>query len=265
MIFWIRSLIPLLFVFGIASGAFGAKPIMLKSSDEGGDREALVYPPDASDPAAKMPVIFAFHPHGNVAQQAAEMMHFQIDWPEALVIYMQGLPTPGMLGDVEGKYPGWQQTPGQFEDRDLKFFDTVLAAIREKYPVDDHRIYATGFSNGGFFTFLLWAQRPKVFAAFATGACTILPAIRISEPRAAFHAGGKSDLLALFSDQEKSIAELRKLNGCSDKGESCGTGCTFYPSTKGTPVEMFIYPEGHAYPPAASALIVKFFKAQSLK
>jgi polyhydroxybutyrate depolymerase len=57
-----------------------------------------------------------------------------------------------LLGDVEGKYPGWQQTPGQLGDRDLKFFDTVLGAIREKYPVDDRRIYATGFSNGGFFT-----------------------------------------------------------------------------------------------------------------
>ena len=76
--------------------------------------------------------------------------------------------------------------------------------MKEKYPVDDRRIYATGFSNGGFFTFLLWAQRPKVFAAFATGACTILPAVsRSTEPRAAFHSGGKSDLLALFSDQEK--------------------------------------------------------------
>jgi polyhydroxybutyrate depolymerase len=71
--------------------------------------------------------------------------------------------------------------------------------------------------------------------------------------------------LALFSDQEKAIAELRKLNDCSEKGESCGDGCTLYPSTKGTPVETFIYPEGHSYPPAASALIVKFFKAQSLK
>ena len=88
-------------------------------------------------------------------------MHFQTDWPEALVIYMQGLPTPGLLGDIEGKHPGWQQTPGQLEDRDLKFFDTVLAAMKEKYPVDDRRIYATGFSNGGFFTFLLWARVPK--------------------------------------------------------------------------------------------------------
>jgi polyhydroxybutyrate depolymerase len=265
MIFRIRSLILFLFILGIGSGAFGAKPIMMKSSDEGIDREALLFPPDVTNPAAKVPVIFVFHPHGNAPQQTAEMMHFQTDWPEALVIYMQGLPTPGLLGDAEGTYPGWQQTPGQLEDRDLKFFDIVLTAIRERYPVDDRRIYATGFSNGGFFTYLLWAKRPQIFAAFATGACTILPAVQITEPRAVFHAAGKNDLLALFADQEKTMAELRKLNGCSEQGESCATGCTLYPSTKGAPVETFIYPAGHSYPPEASELIVKFFKAQSLK
>ena len=67
MTFRIRSLSLLLFVLGIASGAFGAKPIMLKSSDNGIDREALVFPPDAGDPAAKVPVVFVFHSHGNVA------------------------------------------------------------------------------------------------------------------------------------------------------------------------------------------------------
>jgi polyhydroxybutyrate depolymerase len=265
MIFRIRGLILFLFIVGIGPGAFGAEPIMMKSSDEGGDREALVFAPAAGGPAAKAPVLFVFHPHGNVAQQAAETMHFQTDWPEALVVYMQGLPTPGLLGDVEGKYPGWQQTPGQLEDRDLKFFDTTLAAMREKYPVDDRRIYATGFSNGGFFTYLLWAKRPKVFAAFATGGCNILPDVEITEPRAAIHAAGKNDLLAFFSDQETTIAKLRKLNGCSEQGESCGAGCTLYPSTTGTPVEAFIYSGGHTYPPEASELIVKFLKAQSLK
>jgi polyhydroxybutyrate depolymerase len=265
MIFRIHSLILVFSLLATAASAFGTEPVMMTSSEGGVDRVALVFPPASSDPAAKAPVVFVFHPHGSTAQQAAGMMHFQTDWPEALVVYMQGVPTPGLLGDVEGAYPGWQQTPGQLGDRDLKFFDTVLGAIREKYPVDDRRIYATGFSNGGFFTYLLWAERPKVFAAFAAGACNILPAVRITKSRPAFHLAGKSDMLALLADQERTIAELRKLNGCSEEGESCGTGCTLYSSTKGTPVEAFIYPAGHSYPPEASGLIVKFFKAQSLK
>jgi polyhydroxybutyrate depolymerase len=148
-------------------------------------------------------------------------MHFQTDWPEALVIYMQGLPTPGLLGDIEGKHPGWQQTPGQLEDRDLKFFDTVLAAIKEKYPVDDRRIYATGFSNGGFFTFFVVVTASQSFCRFRDGACTILPAVHITEPR-------RVSLVAKVtcwrcSPTRKAIEELRKLNGCSEKGDRVET------------------------------------------
>lgn len=36
--------------------------------------------------------------------------------------------------------------------------------------------------------------------------------------------------------------------------------CTLYPSASGTPVETFILPGGHLYPPPVAALIVKFFR-----
>ena len=79
---------------------------------------------------------------------------------------MQGLPTPSPV-DPRGRFPGWQREVGQSGDRDLKFFDAVLATLKQKYPVDEHRIYATGFSNGAFFTYVLWATRGSTFAAFA--------------------------------------------------------------------------------------------------
>ena len=103
MIFRIRGLIPFLFSVGMGPGMLGAEPIMMKSSEGGVDHEALIFPPASEGSAAKVPVVFVFHPHGNVAQQAASTMHFQTDWPEARVVYMQGLPTPGLLGEVEGK------------------------------------------------------------------------------------------------------------------------------------------------------------------
>ena len=40
--------------------------------------------------------------------------------------------------------------------------------------MDETRIYATGFSNGAGFTYLLWAARPTVFAAFAPVAGRLL-------------------------------------------------------------------------------------------
>jgi polyhydroxybutyrate depolymerase len=239
--------------------ATAAEPIPMHWSIAGVERQALVFVPTST--AEKIPVVFAFHGHGGNAQFAARGMDFQDEWPEALVVYMQGLPTPSLIrGDQEGKLPGWQHNPGELGDRDLKFFDAVLATLREKYPVDDRRIYATGFSNGGYFTYLLWSQRPQVFAAFAPGAGTILPSFQLTEPRPVLHFGGRADRLVAFEKQERSIAEARRLNGCTDQGEACGLGCTLYPSSKGAPVETFIHPYGHFFPPAVRPLIVKFFK-----
>ena len=123
---------------------------------DGVAREALVYAPATAktDPS---PVVFAFHGHGGTMKYAANKFAYHKHWPEAIVVYMQGLNTPGALTDPEGKLPGWQKTFGDQGDRDLKFFDAVLATLKKDYKVDEKRIYATGHSNGGGFTYLLWA------------------------------------------------------------------------------------------------------------
>ena len=43
----------------------------------------------------------------------------------------------------------------------------MLTTLKKDYRVDEKRIYATGHSNGGGFTYLLWAARGDVFAAVA--------------------------------------------------------------------------------------------------
>jgi polyhydroxybutyrate depolymerase len=192
---------------------------------------------------------------------AARGMALQNYWPEAIVVYPQGLPTPGIVIDREGTRPGWQREPGQEGNRDLKFVDTVLVSLREKYSIDDSRIYATGFSNGGLFTYLLLSQRPAVFAAFAPGGAVLLPTVSLTTPRPVLHYGGRSDRLAKFEKQEATIEEVRKFNGCAGKPQSCGENCMLYSSQRGAPVETFIHPLGHFYPARVTPLIVKFFQA----
>ena len=242
-----------------ASSAFAAEPAPTKWTVDGVEREALVYLPSTSA-KSKPPVIFAFHGHGGNMHFAARGMSFQNYWPDAIVVYPQGLPTPGIVLDREGKKPGWQREAGQEHDRDLKFVDAILKTLREKYSIDDARIYATGFSNGGLFTYLLLSQRPNVFAAFAPGGAVLLPQVPLTQARPVFHYGGQSDRLAKFAKQEATIEQLRKFNGCSEHGQTCGENCTIYSSAKGAPVATFIHPLGHLYPPQVTPLIVKFFQ-----
>ncbi len=136
---------------------------------DGVTREALIYIPATATTNAA-PVVFAFHGHGGSMKNAAKMFGYQTIWPEAIVVYMQGLNTPGQLTDPEGKKPGWQKSVGDQGDRDLKFFDAVLASLTKDYRVNKRRVYSTGHSNGGGFTYLLWTARGEQFAAFAPSA-----------------------------------------------------------------------------------------------
>ena len=130
--------------------------------------EGLVYVPTTAT-TTDTPVIFAFHGLGGSARSAAEKFNCHRYWPAAISVYMQGLNTPGKY-DPDGKAAGWQKTAGDQEDRDLKFFDTVYETLKKNYRVDTKRVYSTGHSNGGGFTYLLWAERGDMLAAVAPSA-----------------------------------------------------------------------------------------------
>lgn len=221
-------------------------------------REALVYLPSkpADTPA---PVVFGFHGHGGTARFVARTYHFQDLWPEAVVVYMQGIPTPGRLTDPEGKRNGWQHDPGDHGDRDLKFFDAVLASLREKHKIDENRVYASGHSNGAAFTYVLWAARHDSFAAIAPSAGMSRSVVRC-KPLPVMHIAGENDPLVRFTGQKLTMDTVRKINGCESAGQEWAKDCTLYPSAGGTPLVAFIHSGTHKYPEAAPPLIVRFFK-----
>ncbi len=230
---------------------------------DGVQRQALVVAP--SKPTEHPPLVFAFHGHGGSMHNAARTFHVHTLWPEAVVVYPQGLNTPGLLTDPEGKRPGWQPAIGAQGDRDLKFVDAMLATMKEKYHVDPNRVYSTGHSNGGGFTYLLAAARPGVFAAIApsaAGSPALMGASKY-EPVPVFHAAGEKDPLVKFDRQMRMVERMKELNGCEAAGTEWAKGCTLYKSSKGAPVVTFVHGGTHAYPPEAPALIVKFFREHS--
>ena len=226
---------------------------------DGVTREAIVSIP-AKAKTEPTPLVFAFHGHGGNMQNSARMYHIHTLWPEAIVVYPQGLNTPGQLTDPEGKKPGWQGAAGAQGDRDLKFFDAMLASLDEKFKVDPKRIYSTGHSNGGGFTYLLWAERGDEFAAFAPSASVAAASVARLKPKPAIHIAGKEDSLVKFPWQQRMMEAVRKLDGCEEAGVPWAADCTLYPSKSGTPFVAFIHPGTHAFPEAAPALIVRFFK-----
>jgi polyhydroxybutyrate depolymerase len=226
---------------------------------EGASREALIYAP-ASAKATPAPVVFVFHGHGGNSRQVARTFAMNRHWPEAISVHMQGLNTPGRLTDPEGRRPGWQSGAGDQGDRDLKFFDALLARLKQDYKVDAQRIYSTGHSNGGAFTYLLWAERPDVLAAVAPSAAAGRRVAGRLKPKPAMHLAGEKDPLVKFEWQKAMMEFVRKTNGCDSEGKPWDKFCTVYPSKTGTPLVTFIHPGGHEFHRDAAPLIAKFFK-----
>jgi polyhydroxybutyrate depolymerase len=228
---------------------------------DGVQRDALVFAPRATRGAARHPLVIAFHGHGGNMLSTSVRMSIQTLWPQAIVVYPQGLNTPTAV-DPAGTLPGWQGSAGAFGDRDLELFDAIVATMQKSYAVDRRRIYATGFSNGAVFSYLLWAERAKTVAAIGEVAGRLDPSETLTTPRALLAVAGRSDAIAPFAVQRQSIQQAREIDGATGAGTPCGRYCTYYPSTKGpVPVKTFIHPGGHVYPAWASTEIVRFFKS----
>lgn len=225
---------------------------------DGTTREALVHAPATAREKAT-PLVFVFHGHGGSMQNALRSFGLNTHWPEAISVYPQGLNTPGRLTDPQGKRRGWQSGAGDQGDRDLKFFDALLAKLKQDYKVDGNHVYSTGHSNGGAFTYLLWAERGDVLAAVAPSAAVFPQAGRL-KPKPVMHLAGSKDPLVKFAWQDLQMQSLRKRNGCAGESRIFGEHATLYPAPGGHPVVTFIHPGGHEFPSSAPPLIVKFFK-----
>jgi polyhydroxybutyrate depolymerase len=234
---------------------------------DGSQREAIVFAPAHTFVPIRHPLIFAFHGHGGNMSGTAIQMHLETLWPEAIVVYPQGLNAPGPIDPV-GTRTGWQyeanETAGNVGNRDLHFFDAMLATMKQTYHVDERRIYATGFSSGGVFSYLLWAERGHTIAAIGEVAGQLWPSEHLTEPRAALLIAGSQDTTDPFPEQVRSMNDALQADHTIDFPLFCGQYCSFYPSTTLSPVKTFIHPNGHVYPPWAPAEIVKFFKTHRL-
>ena len=93
----------------------------------------------------------------------------------------------------------------------------LIARLKEKYPVDDRRIYASGFSMGGCKSWDLFQEYPQVFAALAPMDATFdvglnqygepAPAVNRTVPVPLFYAAGEQTPLPEMPCQAQKCAD----------------------------------------------------------
>ncbi len=126
-------------------------------------RTYRVYLPSNYDETQPAPLLLALHMYTGSGRTMQWLTHLNkiADREGFMVVY------------PDGYQASWADGSGQFAaDQarvdDFAYVSALLDKLQDDYAVDASRIYATGFSNGGFLAQRLACEMPDRFAAVAT-------------------------------------------------------------------------------------------------
>jgi polyhydroxybutyrate depolymerase len=224
---------------------------------DGVQRQALISAAKADKPA---PLVLAFHGYGGNMRRASEIFRLHEHWPEAVIVYMQGLPSLNPR-DPSNQRAGWDVMKPPPENRDVKFVDALLTDLKKSHKFDEKQVFALGHSNGGRFSYLLWAERADTFRAFSMCGSNSVGFDSLLKQKSAFLIAGKNDSTVPFANQEKTanlLKGLLKVDAALDL--SLGS----YKSYKGAnnlQLATYFHSGGHEYPADAGRMAANFFRS----
>lgn len=134
-------------------GTLRAGRSMGSMQSSGGNRTFIQYVPTAHDGKKPVPLVVDLHPFSVGASFAESSSGFRqlADTEGYVYLAPQGM---GNMWDSVG-------------DVDSKFIRDLVTKVAKEGCIDLRRVYATGCSNGGAFSFLLMCTASDVFAAVA--------------------------------------------------------------------------------------------------
>jgi len=238
----------------------------------GAVRAWRLHRPAGGGAARPLPLVFAFHGAGSTIDSLvrASGLNTMADAERFLVAYPQGI--------------GARFDTGR-GSADVRFVQAILEELGRDGLVDRRRVYATGFSNGGFLCYRLVADLPGVFAGIAPVAGLMardaLPAS--GTPTSLLHVHGTADRVVSARGRGGSLGAAEgveawaRMAGCgAQPAVSDQPGAlplvarrTHYSCPRGTEASLLLIDgAGHTWPQAGagwlSRTILAFFKAHAL-
>lgn len=223
----------------------------------GKNRTYLLHIPTGYNANSPTPLVFVFHGLTGTGSMMADITKFSplADQENFIVVYPDGISKK------------WASPGGNIDD--VGFIDALIDALSSSYNVDADRIFATGASNGGMFTYRLGIELTDRFAAIA-GVAGFLPNYPAPAPMPAkaipiIHFHGTADGIIPFSAAENVVDYWVDFNGCStvpstiqmpdaDPGDGTTVDEMSYPNgLNNTEVKLYkIYGGGHTWPGTSS-------------
>ena len=213
------------------SGKTGEKGtgVSVEVQSGGQTRTALLHVPDKYDPTQGTMLVLNFHGFLSAGWQESLLtrMSQESDQRGFIVAYPEGISASWNAGDCCGT--AWSDSVD-----DVKFVRDLLDELEDRYCIDKKRIFATGMSNGGFFSHRLACEASDRIAAVAPVAgvlgidpskcspgrpISILDFHGTADPMVPYDGGTplvpQLGVGLVFRSVSETLDHWRKLNGCS--------------------------------------------------
>ena len=190
-------------------------------------RNMIVYAPKRLP--EQPPLVIACHGANQDAAYLQNAAKFEsvADTAKFVVVYANGV---NKYWDIGG-------------NSDLQFMQAIIDEMHSRYNVDLNRVYLTGFSMGGMFTYYAASKMADKFAAFAPVSGYLMdgPNATSSRPVPILHTHGTADDVCVYSNVQNHINAWVNFNGCSKTPETIKP----YPKSKpNSPAKLERYKGG---------------------
>ena len=132
---------------------------------DGLNRQYIVYVPQSYDGTTNMPILFSFHGGAGYAQDMLQLNDMRpiADTAGFIAVYPQG------AIDSEADIPttSWiHKMPTTHND--VNFISAIIDTLSAEYLINEKRVYACGYSEGGIFSYELGCRLNNRIAAFVS-------------------------------------------------------------------------------------------------
>ncbi|MBX3203889.1 MAG: hypothetical protein KF764_02410 [Labilithrix sp.] len=201
---------------GAPKGVLGNQPVTVKNNLR--TYHAII--PDAHDGTTPLPLVFMFHGSGGDGAGLRGVYNLELEARgQAIFVYPNA-------DDATGT---WDLERDADSNIDILLFDAILEALSVSHCVDRKRVFATGYSAGGYFANQLACRRGSVLRAIAShagggpfgdsGEYDADGRLRCPErPIAALIGHGADDAEVALDEAKKSREHWRRVNGCATGG-----------------------------------------------
>lgn len=206
-------------------------------------REYLAYIPNSYDGSSSVPLLFNFHGFGGSAKEYMNNsdMRALAESETFILVYPQGTCIDGF----SHWNPSLAGGDNKSSAKDLDFIEALINKLSADYNIDNKRIYACGYSNGGMFAYGLANYKSDLIAAVGSISGTALDFnAPTSHPMPIIHLHGTSDGVIPYNGSSDYNSAQSVIDYWTNFNNTINNPTINSESNGGTTIEHYVYDQG---------------------